>query len=856
MKNIIKFASVAAFLGLLLAAKPAMAATPSLSLYSSGGDNVTITINNADPNSSIRLNYTQPGSSLVTSISNFGYTNSSGYYSSGISVSAYGIGSGSQVYVTVNGQQSNYTNINGSGCGYNGYSCGSGLTLSQTSVSLNQGQTSTVYISGSYYSSSYYISSNSNSSAVSASISGSTLSLYGLSSGSSTVSVCSGTYGSSCANVYVTVSGSTVGGFTLNPTNVSVNVGQTATVTASFPYIYSGNLYLGSNSNSGVATASFSGSNIYVYGQSAGTTTMGICYGTSCVNLYVTVSDSGTSGNISFSQNNLSMNAGQSQSVTIYNNGGSYYSSSYYISSNSDSSVASASVSGNVLTVSAFSSGSTTFSVCQSGSGCGWLYVKVSGTSSGTLSLSQTNLNLNVGQNTTVYAYNVSSVYISSNSNPSVVSASVYSQNQISLNGLSSGSATVYVCANGSSYQCATVYVSVYGSSSNLTFSQNNLTLVTGQSANVYVYSTNPNSGAFYVSSQTNYNVATVNFSGNNMTIFGQNGGYASISVCQYGSSSCSTVNVTVNGGSSSGSVWFNVNNPTVSAGQTQVINVSSGYSNPTYYISSNSNSYVATASVSGGVLTLYGQNTGNTTVTICVNNGGCGTLYVTVSGGSYGYGLTFANPSLPTGTAGQYYSQQLSVSGGSSPYTFVVQSGSLPGGLTLSSSGQIFGTPTAAQTSYFTVQAQDAYGRVASQPITLVINGSVLGATSYKSGTLMIENGTVYIIYKNTKTGFASRSVFEGLGFNFGQVVTSSYSGIPDSGYIVRSSKNAHPWGAWIKSGSTVYFVHDSGLIPVSDYSTFINNGGEDRLVVPANSYDFRLPMLSVMTYNDPRLR
>jgi hypothetical protein len=130
------------------------------------------------------------------------------------------------------------------------------------------------------------------------------------------------------------------------------------------------------------------------------------------------------------------------------------------------------------------------------------------------------------------------------------------------------------------------------------------------------------------------------------------------------------------------------------------------------------------------------------------------------------------------------------------------------------------------------------------------------LGSSTYRNGQLISENGTVYIVYKNTKTGFISAYVFNGLGYSFNQVVNVGYTGLLDSGYTVSSKDASHPWGAWIKSGHTVYFVHELGLIPVPSYDVFLNNNGQDNLVVSANSYDFVRPMLSPMVYNDSRLR
>ena len=56
----------------------------------------------------------------------------------------------------------------------------------------------------------------------------------------------------------------------------------------------------------------------------------------------------------------------------------------------------------------------------------------------------------------------------------------------------------------------------------------------------------------------------------------------------------------------------------------------------------------------------------------------------------------------LPLANGVQYvrYSSSLVASGGITPYTWALASGTLPAGLTLSSSGVISGTPTAAGTS------------------------------------------------------------------------------------------------------------------------------------------------------------
>ncbi|MGY5808915.1 putative Ig domain-containing protein [Rhizobium sp. LEGMi198b] len=64
---------------------------------------------------------------------------------------------------------------------------------------------------------------------------------------------------------------------------------------------------------------------------------------------------------------------------------------------------------------------------------------------------------------------------------------------------------------------------------------------------------------------------------------------------------------------------------------------------------------------------------------------------------------------SLPSGTIATAYSQTITASGGTAPYTYAVTAGSLPAGLTLSSTGVLSGTATAAGTFNLTITATDS---------------------------------------------------------------------------------------------------------------------------------------------------
>jgi hypothetical protein len=951
---------------------PQALAQPVVSITNDNGNNVSIFVSGATYNQNVDLVYILPNSSLQTVISNIG-TAYSGVWNGNLNLSEYGILSGSQVFVRVGGQQSNTITVGSGyigGCTYPSTgsgpygNCGSpyGLSLSQNSVTLSVGQSQAVTVNN--YGSGFYVSANSNSSVASASVSGNQVNLYGLTNGTTNISICSNSGNYACANIYVTVSGSLGCGYNcstqmqFSPSSLTLDVGQSSRVTINpnRSYLVQNLYYISSNSNSNVASASILGvgNELIVNALSAGTTNITVCDNQAsynCGTLYITVRNTGTgSGNVWFSPSNPTMQVGQSLAVSI-NSSVSYstYSGSsnaYYVASNSNPNVVSASVVGTVLNLYANQTGSSNISVCHSSlSLCSTLYVTVSGSgSSSQLSFSEDfpNLNLNQSRSITVYYNNVatSNFYISSNSNPSIVNATA-SGNTVNLYGQNVGNSTINICHSTTSV-CRSLYTTVGGySGGNLTFSQNNVNLNYAQNININIYG-GSGSGSYYISSNSNPSIVNASISGSTVYLYGQSQGSSTIVVCQNNTASCGTLYVTVygTGGGSGNGIWFSQSNVNVGQFQNQSVIV---YSNlgSNYYISSNSNSNVLTVSVVGNTLNLYGKtlgssnvvvchatasnlcgtlfvsvgggfgggalslsqnnltlsmgqsasitaynttgsiyvssnsnpnvagasvsnttlnvyasNTGSTNIVVCQNNAStCATLYVTVDNNYQSGSLSLLTYSLPNITLGQFYNQQLQVSGGTPPYNFTLISGSLPNGFSLSNSGIISGTVNNSVNSSFTIRVNDNFGRSASANFTLT-SGSVLGASIYKNGMLIKEGNTIYIVYRNSKTGFANLSAFKGFGFKLANVITALNTGLVSSGYTITTANASHPWGSWIKSGNTVYFVHENGLVPVPDMGVFTNNGGMEANIVPANIKDFTLPILSVMVNDDNRLR
>jgi mannan endo-1,4-beta-mannosidase len=103
---------------------------------------------------------------------------------------------------------------------------------------------------------------------------------------------------------------------------------------------------------------------------------------------------------------------------------------------------------------------------------------------------------------------------------------------------------------------------------------------------------------------------------------------------------------------------------------------------------------------------------------------------------------------SLPSARAGAAYSHTLQAAGGSSPYSWSIASGSLPAGLTLSSSGVISGTPSAAGNVagiVFSVMDNSNATATANASIAVAASGKV-ARPGYNSGSgFFVLNGQLY---------------------------------------------------------------------------------------------------------------
>lgn len=513
-------------------------ASATLSLSNISGDNVRVTVT-GEPSTSVRLSFLPPGASTMTTIV-FGTTDSSGNFSSTISSGGYGIPQGSPVYVTISGAQSStmlwpsYT---------------SSLTLSKNNVSVAIGQSMTV--SGS---NSLILPTNGMSSIASTALNGSQLTITGLSSGSGTLWLCGSNVG--CGSIAVLVGDQGQAQVSFGENNFTIRQSQSKNID-----IYGGTnsgFMIASNSNSSVVSASISGTTrvVSLYGNNPGTATISICSKestTNCANLVVTILSSSVD-NLSFSQNDLILGSGLSQSVTV--SGG--IDSNYYIASNSNSGIAVATISGNILTVTGGSNaGATTIKVCSTSvnATCGNLNVNLY-LNSNTASVTSISFSQNVVYvakkdtvNVTVSGGNGNGYIISSNSNPSSVTATVTGNtNIVAVYGAETGTSIISVCSTNSSSICASIYVTVGKEADQIYFSPSSVSLKSGETLIVNV------NGALgltkEISSNSNSSVvsATLNSGGSILVLKGTGAsGTSAIKICStLYTTNCATLNVTI----------------------------------------------------------------------------------------------------------------------------------------------------------------------------------------------------------------------------------------------------------------------------------------------------------------------
>ena len=545
-----------------------------------------------------------------------GQTNSSGYFSGQVSTSNYSITPEGSVYITVNNQNSETKTWP---IGSNGTNSGA-LSLNQTGVVMKVGNTLnlSVYNAGSQ---SIYLLNNTNPQVANVNINSNTqINLIANTYGQTVVTVCALGTTSNCASVYVTVQNANATALTFSQNTLTVAYGQSSTVSV---LNGSGAYSVVNNSNPSVIQTSLSGSDIALTaGSNSGTAALTVCSSDmSACGIINASAGTSNSASLTFSQSSPTVNIGQSLNVTI--NGGS----NYNISNNSNTSILQATISGSSLMLTGIAPGSATVTVCASNGNCAALTATVSyAATGGALSLSQTSLWLQIGQAVSVVISGGSMPYsLGSSSNSSFFSSSL-NNNILTLTGVSAGSGSVDVCSAGGACVSLSVLVNGVATNTQLTFSNNNLSLSVNNSTTVNLFG----NGGYYISNSTNQHVASITLSESILTIKALSAGSANATVCQTGGQ-CGVIYVSVTSSNTNTPPSFSPNNPEIASGE--VINVTlSGSDSPSYFISSNSNPTIVQASISANTLSLKGLAIGSSVLSVCSATNNCSSLAVKVS--------------------------------------------------------------------------------------------------------------------------------------------------------------------------------------------------------------------------------
>jgi cyclophilin family peptidyl-prolyl cis-trans isomerase len=196
------------------------------------------------------------------------------------------------------------------------------------------------------------------------------------------------------------------------------------------------------------------------------------------------------------------------------------------------------------------------------------------------------------------------------------------------------------------------------------------------------------------------------------------------------------------------------------------------------YAVTGNTNSAVASATISDTNVQINALAGGQTNVTVTATDLDGGTVSqtftVTVNQAPV---ITSSLP--PAALANTPYNFSYTTTGFPAP-TFNVTSGALPTGLSLSTAGVISGTPTAAGTFTGTVTASNGIGTAATQNFSITVNQAPEFTNGPPPGTGVF--GTVYTSFAYTASGtpaptftVTSGALPTGLSLSTGGVITGT---------------------------------------------------------------------------------
>jgi peptidoglycan hydrolase-like protein with peptidoglycan-binding domain len=230
------------------------------------------------------------------------------------------------------------------------------------------------------------------------------------------------------------------------------------------------------------------------------------------------------------------------------------------------------------------------------------------------------------GKTVVVPAYDVGrgSLTLDRIADPSIAKVTA-AGSQVSVTGKAAGTTSATICLSGSS-RCRLLSITVTGGAAALTFSDPHPAVFEGAAATVVILGATAGNGSYYLTGNSNPRAAQASVSYNAITITGFREGATELTLCK-GSNACATLPVTVVGEDGDDPVVV-PDSLTVAVGATAKASVAGkgGYS-----ISGTNRSNVASAGVSGSVVTVKGLAVGTRNVSVCDAEDRCGDLSITV---------------------------------------------------------------------------------------------------------------------------------------------------------------------------------------------------------------------------------
>lgn len=574
------------------------------------------------------------------------------------------------------------------------------MTAPSGGVTIAVGATATYTVGGG---TGFYTVSSGNASVGTASVSGATLTIKGVATGTTQITVFDST------GAAVTTTATIGSAAAINPLYMTAPSAVTVGVGKSSAYTIGGGTapYTVSSSNTDVATATVSGTTLNIAGVIAGTVQISV--------FDVTGRSVSTSATVSNGTVATSLYVAAPSAITLAVGAAPSYvvggGTAPYDVSSSDTGVATASVTGTRLTITGVAAGKAQVSVFDKTGATMQISVTVGSGGAATLYITApATINSSPGTASTFSIGGGAAPYIVSTSNPGVATAGV-SGSTLTITGLTAGTAQISVFdAAGKSVSTSVTVGS--GVTALFSTAPGAVTTAAGTTLNYAV----SGGTAPYAIASSNPAVAgaTVDSDGAHFTISALTVGSAQISVLDAAGASVK-VSVTV-GGSGLALSTTAPSSITIAVGGAPVSYTISGGTAPYSVTSSNASVAATTGSsgaalvingVAGGVATVLVHDAVNATVSLSVNVGSSNALFTTAPGAV----------TLTVGTAPTY-----SVSGGTAPYTVASSNTSaavanMVGGNTLSVAGVAVGS---AQVVVF-----DSTGKSVTVNVTVVVAGS-----------------------------------------------------------------------------------------------------------------------------------